>query len=294
MVSGKCDAAISIDIGGTSAKWALVSCCGEILLRGSFPTGKTCSEERLISEICICVESVLRQSVQVNIRRIAVCLPGVVDPDGIVRGGAPNLPCICNLDFEQRLGSIFGISVVVLNDAKAAALGEGAFGAARDQGDFLFLIYGTGIGGALVLDHRVHMGRHGFAGEVGYSDWRSGRIAEDDLSTLALVRAASEATNTQLDGKMLFAKLDQQDTVIEELFHSWVEANARLIANALLVVDVPFVVIGGGISAQGKRLTEALQTRIRKKLPERLQQVEIVPALLGNDAALLGVLACGA
>jgi len=282
MASGKADAAISIDVGGTSAKWALVSHFG-ILQRGSFPTGRDCTAETLLGKIRTCVQTAL-QNDTVSVGHIAVCLPGVVGSDGIVREGAPNLPCIVDLDFAAAL-SMFSVPVAVFNDANAAAVGEAAMGAARGQKDFLFLIYGTGIGGALVLDGKLRSGFHGFSGEIGYSDFQNGTIAEARLSTLALIGAASDAVGKETDGRAFFENLEKEP-LLERLLHTWIEGNARLIANALLVVDVPLVVIGGGISAQGARLTDALQSSVREKLPRAMRDVRIVPARLGNDAAL--------
>lgn len=289
MESIQSTAAIGIDVGGTGAKWALVSSSGTILLRGSFATGAACSKERLISEICGCIRQALQWSESVHVKRITICLPGVVDADGIVRVGAPNLPCICNLDFAEAL-SAFGIPIAVYNDAKAAAIGEAAMGAARGQKDFLFFIYGTGIGGALVLDRNIRAGNSGFAGEVGYCDGEKDSVAEQTLSTIALMKAASALVGKKLDGKAFFDRL-AHDPVLQILYRSWIDGNARLIANALLVVDVPLVVIGGGISAQGDRLTGPLQESVRERLPEGMKNVQIVPARLGNDAALFSAIA---
>ena len=112
---------------------------------------------------------------------IGVGAPGLVDRQGVLRF-SPNLPGAAGADVRglvadrlvaDRLvtGSPAGGAgpvLVVDNDANFAAVAEHRLGAARGAAHALVVTLGTGIGGGLVQDGRLQVGRSGFAGEVGH------------------------------------------------------------------------------------------------------------------------------
>ena len=80
---------------------------------------------------------------------------------------APNLAWR-DLDLRTELESRIGLPVVVENDANAAAWGEFRYGAGEDVDDLLLVTVGTGVGGGVVLDGRLHRGAFGVGGEIGH------------------------------------------------------------------------------------------------------------------------------
>jgi predicted NBD/HSP70 family sugar kinase len=145
---------------------------------------------------------------------------------------------------EKRLG----VPVTVDNDANAAALGEGAYGAARGTQDFLCVTYGTGVGGAIVMGGKVYGGQSGVAGEIGHILTHPGgrRCAcgqrgcyEQYASVTALMRRAAPALPEIRDGRALFGVLNDRPS-LREAVDAWIE-EVRLragYAHALLTFPV--------------------------------------------------------
>ena len=80
----------------------------------------------------------------------------------------PNLTGWVNVPLRQMLVDRLGLPVTLEHDAKAAALGEYHYGAGRGERDMVYIVVGTGVGSALILDGKVHRGRNNSAGEVGH------------------------------------------------------------------------------------------------------------------------------
>jgi predicted NBD/HSP70 family sugar kinase len=89
---------------------------------------------------------------------LACAVIGVPSP--VSPAGQPDLTA----EFVRRLG----VPVLVENDANLGALGEGAFGAATEMADFIYIKLVHGIGAGLVLDRRLYRGTNGLAGELAH------------------------------------------------------------------------------------------------------------------------------
>ena len=99
---------------------------------------------------------------------VGVGAPGMVDREGRLRF-SPNLPQGQGVDWRALIGGrLAGRSVVIENDANFAMLAEHRLGAAKGYRHVVMVTLGTGIGGGLVVDGKVQVGAHGFAGEIGH------------------------------------------------------------------------------------------------------------------------------
>jgi glucokinase len=99
---------------------------------------------------------------------IGVGAPGMLDREGRLRF-APNLPQAHGVNWKVLIGErLPGRRIVVENDANLAVLAEHRLGAARGYQHVVMVTLGTGIGGGLIVDGRVQVGGHGFAGEIGH------------------------------------------------------------------------------------------------------------------------------
>lgn len=227
--------------------------------------------------------------------------PGVLDP---ASGRIRSSPHIAGWDgalAEAVLGKRLGIPTIVENDVNLAALGELARGAGRGRDSFACLNVGSGLGAGLVLGGRLHRGRHGAAGEVGYL-----AVGSDPASNVTPSRGAME-TRLSHDAVVKFARELRPDAPDDprELFdlaragdplgRETVERTARelavCIASITAVVDLELVLLSGGIGAQGDLLVDPTRRATAALVP---YAPEIECAALGDHAVLAGALATGA
>ena len=217
---------------------------------------------------------------------------------------------------KAELERLTDLPVVVENDANAAAWGEFAFGGGKDVDDLLLVTVGTGVGGGLVLDGKLHRGAFGVAAEIGhfrvvpqgrpcgcgqYGCW------EQYASGSALVRDARERLGAGGDdvqalleraggdpeavtGPIVTEAAQAGDAVAVDLLAEVARWLGEGIASLTAVLDPAVVVIGGGVSEAGDLLLDPIREHFLATLTARdyRPQLEIRPAELGNRAGLIG------
>jgi predicted NBD/HSP70 family sugar kinase len=224
-----------------------------------------------------------------------VGVPGVVSSDGGPIALAGDIRGLGERDFGAELEDRLGLPVTLENDVNLAALGEQWRGVAQGVDDFVFVSIGTGLGAGVVLDGRLHRGRHGAAGELDYS--RAGRVDETDPSASAisafaaeLARDAESVLEPPYDTRSIFGAARAGDAVALAVVE---EAARRISLHVVPVassVDVSLVVLGGGIGANGDLLLEPVRRLLAEWLPFP-PRVEV--STLGHGAVLTGALATG-
>lgn len=147
---------IAIDLGGTNLRTAVVK-DNRILKYIKKKTPK--NQKKLLDEMCDSISQVIDDSVK------AICIgsPGPLS-EGIILN-PPNLP-FRNFNLKKYLENKFRKKVIIENDAKCVALAESRLGCKKEN--FIILTLGTGIGGGIIIDNKVYMGSHGYAGELGH------------------------------------------------------------------------------------------------------------------------------
>jgi glucokinase len=103
-----------------------------------------------------------------QINGVGICAPGALDPKTGVIINPPNLPIWHNCPLAEEMRRLYNVPVQVDNDANAAALAEGKWGAGPGYRNFFNATLGTGIGTGIILDGRIFHGRTGAAGEGGH------------------------------------------------------------------------------------------------------------------------------
>ncbi|MFI3237736.1 MAG: ROK family protein [Lachnospiraceae bacterium] len=282
------DYVLGIDIGGSSVKCGYVSRSGEIFKKSSFLTAG-------LTDIAVFMEklnSIIVPALDDGITQIGISCLGIFDASSKCIGGVENLPFLDGVNLAYEIASLHeGVSVHIMNDGNAAALGEYWMGEGMACPCFLCITLGTGIGSCIVLDGKPLLGSHFQSGEIGYSDYSSeADYFECHYSTVRLLEKAAILLGHDILDGMSFVKLVQEkNELCVKLFNEWLEGLSRIIANAILLIDPEKVIIGGGISAQKGWLCDALSEKVQLHLPESFQEkTSIVPARNGNEAALLG------
>jgi len=225
---------------------------------------------------------------------IGVASPGIVGEDHrAVIWMQGRMSSVCGFDWNEYLKTPF--FVPVLNDAKAALLGEAWLGAAAGVQNAVLLTLGTGVGGAAMVDGRLLHGAIGRAGHLGHisldpsgpTDIVGTPGSLEDLvggATLTM-RSSGEYEDTQ---DLIFAaKQGNEDAA--ELWQLSIQALAAGIVSLINVLDPEVVILGGGITRAGRDLFDPLA---KSMSPIEWRPfgagVRVVPAHLGEFAGAIG------
>lgn len=221
---------------------------------------------------------------------IGMSIPGAVDQSTGVIGGISAIPYIHNFPIQKELESKLGVSISMENDANCAALAEVSIGAAKNLNSVLFVVIGTGVGGAVVVDRQIIHGSQLYGGEFGMM------LGPDNkqLSTVGTAVHVAESYNgklhTNLTGKEVLDLAFQGDQHAMDEVQVMYDNLAHVIYNLQFSTDPQKIIIGGGVSANVQFIDGLNQTL--KNLVLELSDIPITPqvvaAKLKNDANLVG------
>jgi glucokinase len=257
------------------------------------------------------------EEVRGDIAGIGISSPGPVDPARGVVVEPPNLgPQFRDIPLAAALSDSEDLPAFLDRDTNVAALGEHAFGAARDCEDFIYLTVSTGVGGAIMTGGRLLHGPDGFAGELGHvpvgldgprcgcggighveayaagaSLAREAKVLLDaEASPFLVDRARALADGDDLSAKDVGDGAQAGDPACVRLMDRARRAVAAGCVGYVNAFNPHRIVIGGSIAeAEGDRLLDAVRRAIASEAFEVLARpVQVVPAGLGGDVSLAG------
>lgn len=284
-----------LDVGGSSIKYALMDETGVFLEKSSVPTPKASLD--LFMDTVDSIVKDLREDKR--LKGLAVSMPGAVNVETGIIDGVTALPYIHGPNMKELLQERTQLPAEIENDANCAGLAEGWVGAAKDVNDYLCIVIGTGIGGALVLDKKVRHGTNGFAGEFGYmmlgDDWP--HSTDSSWSSLAavggLINQVAKRKGldpNQLTGKKIFAMAEEGDLDVQKEIEWFFQRLAIGIYNLQYMIDPEKILIGGAISHRQGFVEQINETLRQKKFSQSGLLIQVERCQFGNDSNLLGAL----
>jgi glucokinase len=301
-----------VDLGGTKIQSVILR-NRTVVGRNRIPTPRSGAGAVLAAMAESVVASVADAGASLaDLAAVGVGTPGAVDEASGSVSHAANVPGFdpgpvpLADSLRQSLG---GPQVKVENDVRVAVLGEWKRGAGRPYRDLMGVFVGTGVGGGLVLEGRLRIGR-GAAGEIGHTlvkegGRRCGCGRRGHLEAYA-GRASIEATARKMLEKgrktklfeimekkgrdrvtsgVIADALDRHDRVTEELIEEAVWALGIALSNAANLLDLEAIIVGGGL---GDRLGKAFVERVEKAAAPQLFTPERPPAFLTTELGDLG------
>lgn len=278
---------LAFDIGGTWVKYGLVDSRGRVHQPGRMPTRGAGDGAALLAQLVEIARPLVHWHDPAG---IAFATLGIVDPStGRLRGGVEAIRDYAGQSPRETFEDAFGRPVVVENDGNAVALAEGWTGSAAGLQHYLAITLGTGIGGGLVIDGRLHRGANGAAGEWGYQRV-DGRVWEDHASLRGLGAAAEGLRpGARMDARAVFAAADAGDAAMRSVLDRWFDLLATGLANLMFAFDPQRVIVGGGITARGAVFLAELRRALEPRLgPDFHGHADLALATAGNDAGLIG------
>ena len=165
---------VGVNISLESTTTAVVDVRGNVIAKDDFPTGDNPNvgdfASRLSENIVNLVEA---NGGYESIRSVGICCPSANFLTGCIEN-APNLPWKGVVPLAAMMRDRMGLAVALGNNAHVRALGEQAYGLAHGMKDFILITLGSGMGSCIFSNGQPHLGRSGFAGEIGHTCAKQG------------------------------------------------------------------------------------------------------------------------
>jgi glucokinase len=269
---------LAIDIGGTKFTVALFD-EDQIIARETRPTDRQAGPEPMLAEI----EQIVKK--WPPFERCGVGFGGPVD--FALQRVALSTHAAGWRDFplRERIAKMFGVPVIIDNDANVGALGEANYGAGRGRLPLFYMTLSTGIGGGIVLaDGKVFRGADSWAGEIGHIT-----IRPDGPQCLCGARGCLERMCCGLWLERDYGKPARELFDDAEFVSRYVVDLAMGLKAAIMLLNPGLIVIGGGIAKAGDRLFVPLRAELRRQVTHWSgARLDVVPARLGDDSVLWG------
>ena len=250
---------IGIDMGGTKIEGIALSDNGEELIRRRIDTPRHDYDGTVnaIAGIVHSLESETKQKCTVG-----VGIPGAISPQTKLVKNA-NSTWIIGKHFDLDLGIALGREVRLANDANCLAVSEAVDGSGAGSKLVFAIILGTGCGGGIAIDQKVHNGFHAIAGEWGhitlgwmYPEEYPGiecycgqrGCLETYISGTGFENEYQLQTGIRKRGREIVEILEKGDDDAERVMEIYENRLARAIATAVNFLDPDVLVLGGGMS----------------------------------------------
>lgn len=295
------------DLGGTNLRVAAVNADGELLFRVEAETPRHSDESKIVAT-AVALANQCRDHLNAEPLAFGFAIPAIMAAEEGRLFSSPNLPELAGRDLGPKLSNELRLSVVLENDANAAAMGEYWLGASQDVQNSICVTLGTGVGAGIILNGRQHSGPDGTAGEVGHicveplgpqCGCGSNGCLEQFSSASAVVRMAKELVGEYPDSSLagvdgirafdVFRHGKEGDALCVEVFRRAGSYLGIALAGLINVLNPEAIVIGGGASDGWDLFIDATRDEIRKRaFREPAERAKIVRASLGNDAGIVG------
>ncbi len=305
---------LGVDIGGMSIKVGVVDKAGKIVASSFIKTEKISPEEQ-IEKVGVQIKCLLESNgIDYSlIKAIGVGCPGAINGKMGIVGYSSNLKWT-NFNLKAQLEKVTGKPVRIANDADAATLGEVIFGSAKNYSTVIMITLGTGVGGGIVIDKKLYEGPNGMSSELGHIVMKRGGepcgcgrrgCFEQYASATALIKITKKAmlknpSSTmwnlvdgdieKVNGQTAFIAEKQGDKTAKRVINEYVANLSEGLLDFCNIFRPDAFVIGGGVSNEGKNLTDRVVKYLEKYDYgyKNTPKSAVLIATLKNDAGIVG------
>lgn len=293
---------MGVDVGGSHVGIGIVDANGKLLLKKEKDYDK--KQEDMSNIVLNTIIELIKEIIQEKqikleeIESIGIAFPGTVSETSVIK--AENLG-IENCEVVKKIQKEFNVPIYLENDAKCAAIAEKEFGSLKEYEDSVFLIIGTGVGGAVFLDGKLLKPKRFSGFEVGHMVINKNGIKcncgrKGCFETYCSMRRLKEKISKEfkldtIDGIKIreFIEQNQKDEKLNKILDEYIQDLQIGIANLINIFEPQAISIGGSFGHY-EMLLERLQNKINEKteLYNKEQIPKILTADLKNDAGIIG------
>jgi len=280
---------LGIDLGGTKTEAILLDENLNVLERKRIPTPQNNYKEILNSISSL----VLDLSSNVSDFSLGICTPGTISKQtGLIKNS--NTQCLIGKSLKNDLENKLEKKISMENDANCFAMAEATMGAAVEFNLVFGVIMGTGVGGGIVIDKKLHPGRTNIAGEWGHHTLhRDGNpcycgkmgCVETYISGPSLEKRWTEMTGKSQTLPEIVHDIDNE--IGQKWKDEFIENFGYSLANVIDILDPDAIVLGGGLSNIDFLYTDGKESVLSKVFSD-IVDTPILENKLGDSAGVFG------
>ena len=280
---------LGVDLGGTKTEAILLDENLDVLERKRIPTPQDNYQEILNSITSL----VLDLSSNVSDFSLGICTPGTISKQtGLIKNS--NTQCLIGKSLKEDLENKLEKKISMENDANCFTMAESILGAAMEFSLVFGVIMGTGVGGGIVIDKKLHLGRTNIAGEWGHHTLhRDGNLCycgKTGCVETYISGPSLEKRWTELTGKsqVLPEIISNIDNDIGQIWkNEFMENFGYGLANVIDILDPDVIVLGGGLSNIDFLYTDGKES-VYNKIFSDIVDTPILKNKLGDSAGVFG------
>jgi glucokinase len=309
---------IGCELGGTNLRAAIVDVeDGSVLHHLSVPTLARDGHDAVMKRMADLFLHLIQWAgmTKEEIGGIGIGVPGTLDLEKGETLFLPNLPGTWpHVPLQSTVTQLTDLPTQILNDVHAITNGEWRFGAGRGVDTVAVFAIRAGIGGGLVINGQLHLGIGGTGGELGHTiiDFNGPRCGCGSYGCLEAyasgpaiaamgMKAVTQGTKTliadlcEYDLNRVTPELIERaalagDEIANDIYDKAGYYIGLAAANLCVSIGPRRIIIGGGVAKAGDLLLEPIRRTLRERatvIP--IEQVEVVPSQLGDNAGVIGV-----
>lgn len=307
---------IGVDLGGTNIAVGIIDENNKIVAKASRKTKAPRAAELIFDDMAEAIKEAMDQIYITNADVISI---GVGTP-GSVNKGEELIEFANNLGFNnvpayKLLRERTGFDKVYFdNDANCAALGEAVAGCGQGVKNFVMVTLGTGVGSGIIVNGKLVTGMNYAAGEMGHMVIQFGGLQcncgrrgcwEKYSSATALIAQTKDAMRAnfnslmwemvdndinKVSGRTAFDAMRKGDATAQAVVNQYVAYLACGVGNIINTFQPDMVCVGGGIGNEKENLLAPTRKLIvsERYTVHAKKQTQLVAAVLGNDAGIIG------
>ena len=288
---------IGIDLGGTKIEGILLEASNAILERKRILTKREDGYSSIVKRIILLIQEL--QNISPLETKIGVCTPGAISPQtGRVKNS--NTVCLIGQPLKEDIEKQINQQIKMDNDANCFAIAEAKFGAAKEHDVVFGVIIGTGVGGGIVINGKIHQGRMAIAGEWGHHTlYPNGNqcycgnkgCVETYISGPSLEKRWTELTGETKSLQDIIAEAERLPKDKEKVYLKWkheLGCNFGIaLANVIDILDPDAIVLGGGVSNIPFLYDEGIKSVYKNVFSDNVD-TPILKNKLGDSAGVFG------
>ena len=286
---------IGIDLGGTKTEVIILDEENEVVHRRRISTPGRDNYEKILESIHGLYNQTIQQIPKDSEFTIGIGIPGSINTE-TQRVQNANTTCLIGKPFQKDLRQLLNREIGIDNDANCFTLAENRMGSARGYHLVFGIIMGTGCGGGICIDGKIHQGRNGIGGEWGhFSIDPEGEICycgnrgcvETKISGSGVEKALFSKFDIQLTMQDIVSRARLGDTQCREVFQTFLDDFGRCLGGLISTLDPDAIVLGGGLSNIDELYTAGVD-HIKRYAFHNDIKTPILKHRLGDSAGVFG------